>query len=65
MPSLRCIEKIDKNFNLVNFGKNILIKSKVQVIIVKSEENLVKFLKKILLKMKLSSAWAPDLYQAG
>ena len=41
-------EKIDKNFNLVNFGKNILIKSKVQVIIVKSEENLVKFLKKDL-----------------
>ena len=41
-------EKIDKNFNLINFGKNILIKSKVQVIIVKSEENLVKFLKKDL-----------------
>ena len=41
-------EKIDKNFNLINFGKNILIKSKAQVIIVKSEENLVKFLKKDL-----------------
>tara|TARA_B100000941_G_scaffold72357_1_gene49112 strand:- start:3189 stop:4583 length:1395 start_codon:yes stop_codon:yes gene_type:complete len=41
-------EKINKNFNLVNFGKNISIKSKVQVIIVKSEENLVKFLKKDL-----------------
>ena len=41
-------EKINKNFNLVNFGKNISIKSKVQVIIVKSEENLVKFLNKDL-----------------
>ena len=43
-------EKVNKNFNLTNFGKMISINSNVNVIIIKDEFNLRNFLKKNLIK---------------
>ena len=43
-------EKVNKNFNLTNFGKMISKNSNVNVIIVKDEFNLRNFLKKNLIK---------------
>ena len=41
-------EKIDKNFNLINFGNQISINSNVQVVVLKNEEELRKFMKKLM-----------------
>ena len=46
-------EKIDKNFNLVNFGNQISVNSNVQVILLKNEEELKKFMKKNLIKNEI------------
>ncbi len=41
-------EKNDKNFNLIKFAKLISLKSKVQVIIIQDEKNLISFFRKNL-----------------
>ena len=46
-------EKIDKNFNLINFGNQISINSNVQVVVLKNEEELRKFMKKNLIKNEI------------
>ena len=46
-------EKIDKSFNIINFGNQISINSNVQVIVLKNEEELRKFMKKNLIKNEI------------
>ena len=46
-------EKINKNFNLIKFGKMISKNSNVDVIIIKDDNNLKNFLKKNLLKNEI------------
>ena len=46
-------EKVDKKFNLINFGNQISINSNVQVIVLKNEEELRKFMKKNLIKNEI------------
>ena len=46
-------EKINKNFDLIKFGKMISFNSKVDVILVKDEENFRNFFKKNLIKNEI------------
>ena len=46
-------EKINKKFKLVKFGKMIALNSKVQVIIIKDEENLKSYFKKNLINNEI------------
>ena len=46
-------EKINKNFDLIKFGKMISLNSKVDVILIKDEENFRNFFKKNLIKNEI------------
>ena len=46
-------EKIDKNFSIIKFGKMISANSKVNVILVKDEEDFKRFLKKNLISNEI------------
>ena len=46
-------EKIDKNFSIIKFGKMISANSKVNVILVKDEEDFKRFLKKNLIRNEI------------
>ena len=46
-------EKIDKNFDLIKFGKMIATNSNVEVIIVKDEKNFKDYLKKNLISNEI------------
>ena len=46
-------EKIDKNFSIIKFGKMISTNSKVNVILVKDEEDFKRFIKKNLIRNEI------------
>ena len=64
-PIYRAGENLKLNFNYINFAKEIIKNSKVDLIIINGEKELAKFVKKTFTVKKLLLVWVQEQYQIG